>query len=101
VAGVPELEADDAAGLWVDIAEAGLNLLAHNGRTVESLKAEPGDVGLGVIVPVDLRVRSLFVSPESDDACRRSIASVREVVEDDEAVRGNTPFSWASARSAA
>src|SRR5215471_282301 len=99
MAGVPVLQADDVACFGINVAETGLNLLADHGRTVVALEAEPGDVGVGVVVTVDLHVRSLFVSPESDDACQRSIASIREVVEDHEAVRGDAPLGWAGVAS--
>ena len=52
-AGLPVLESDDDAGGWIDLAQAGFDLLGDHGARVISLEAQPGDVGAGVVVAVE------------------------------------------------
>jgi hypothetical protein len=53
----PVLETDDVAAGWVDLAQADVDLLGDDCRGVVALESQPRDVGLWVIVPVDLHCR--------------------------------------------
>lgn len=55
LARAPELEADDLPRRGVQIAQAPGRFLGDDGAAVVALGAQPGDVGVAVVVAVDLR----------------------------------------------
>jgi integrase len=54
LARTPELETDDLSCRRVEVAQAPGRLLGHDGAAVVALEAQPGDVGVAVVVAVDL-----------------------------------------------
>lgn len=88
---LPELQPYDLAGARIEFSEAYVGLLSHGVARVIVLEANPSDVGLGVVVPVDSHERRLASPPYGHNSRNLRIVAVRMLVGDNETTSGDEP----------
>jgi hypothetical protein len=87
----PELQSYDLPGAWIEFSKTRVRLLGNSCVWVVALKANPGNVRLGVVVPVDPHVHRLAPPPHGHNPRNEQIVAIGMLVGNHETTSGDLP----------